>query len=80
MTRMTIALPDDRASALREMAARTGRTVAELVDAALAAYGVPAAADPLIDILKRAGRQSGLDDDAAMALAVAETRAHRAGR
>lgn len=81
MTCMTIALPNERIRGVRDVAARTGRSVAQVVDDVLAAYGVPPGPplERVLEILESAGRNAGLDEDEAMALAVAETRAHRAG-
>lgn len=76
MTRMTLALDDAMAAALRDAAARTGKTVVQLVGEALASYGIKPKDDAL-DILRRAREQGGMEEDAALQFAVAEVRALR---
>ena len=45
MSRMSITLEPDRHKALKEAAARTGKSIAQLVDDALVAYGIKTRVD-----------------------------------
>jgi hypothetical protein len=76
MTRMTITLSDDRHRALKEAAARSGRTIGEIIDESLELYGIkPASAvEALVD---RVRERSALYGDEALEIAVDETRATR---
>jgi hypothetical protein len=76
MTRMTITLSDERHRALKQAAARSGRTIGEIIDASLELYGIkPAAAvEALVD---RVRERSVLYGDEALEIAVDETRAAR---
>ncbi len=76
MARLTITLSDERHRALKEAAARRGKTIGDLIDASLEFYGIKgrSAAEELVH---KARRQSGLSEEEALDLAVAETRAER---
>lgn len=76
MVRLTISLPDERHQALKEAAARSGRSIGELIDASLDFYGIKGrpAAEAIVD---RARNRSGLSEEEALDLAIAETRAER---
>lgn len=76
MARLTITLSDDRHQALKQAAARRGRTIGELVEASLDSYGIKVAGTAA-DLVARARERSGLTEDEALELAVAETRAGR---
>ncbi len=78
MARLTISLPDALHQALREAAARRGRTIGELVAESLELYGIKSA-ERAAELVAEARRRSGLSADDAQALAVAETRAARHG-
>ncbi|MBV8062314.1 MAG: hypothetical protein JOY51_01910 [Nevskia sp.] len=75
-TRFTVTLPAARYTALKETAARQGKTMAEIVNESLELYGVKSKADAQA-LLARARRQAAMTADEAMQLAVRETRAHR---
>jgi hypothetical protein len=76
MARLTITLSDERHQALKEAAARRGRTIGELVEASLEFYGIKgrAAASRLV---AQARSRAGLEEREALQLAVTETRAGR---
>ena len=76
MARLTITLPDDRHRALKAAAAWRGRTIGQLVDDALASYGIKSE-DDAITLVTRARDRSRLDESEALALATDETRAAR---
>lgn len=78
-TRFTVTLPAERYVALKETAARQGKSMADIINASLELYGVQSRASAL-DLLDRARQRAGLPEDKAMQLAVKETRAHRAGK
>ena len=72
MARLTITLSDERRAALRETAATSGKTITQLIDESLDAYGIKprGRADQL---LAQARQRAGLDKDRALALAIEET-------
>jgi len=72
MARLTITLSDERRAALRETAATSGKTITQLIDESLDAYGIKTRgrADQL---LAQARQRAGLDEDRALALAIEET-------
>lgn len=72
MVRLTITLSDERRAALKETAASSGKTITQLIDESLDAYGIKTRvqADQL---LAQARQRAGLDEDRALALAVEET-------
>lgn len=76
MARLTITLPDPLHRALKEAAARRGTTLGELICESLEQYGIKPA-DRAAEMVTRARRRSGLDEGAAVELAVGETRDHR---
>ncbi len=76
MARLTITLPDERHQALREAAARRGKTIGELIDESLAFYGIKTEASAA-DLVARARVRAAMSDSDAMALAVSETSAAR---
>ena len=77
MPRTTITLSEERYRALKEVAARRGQTITEVVDQALELAGVNTLAS-VRDLLREAGVRSGLSDDDAMRIALRETAALRA--
>ena len=79
MARLTITLSDDRHRALKEAAARRGRSIGELIEASLDFYGIKSS-ESAADLVAHARANAGLDDDAAEALALAETRSERRRR
>jgi|RhiMetdeSRZDD1v2_1073273.scaffolds.fasta_scaffold896636_2 uncharacterized protein (DUF1778 family) len=76
MARLTITLSPDRHRALREAAARRGKTIRSLVEESLDAYGIKTASQAAA-LVARARARSGLTEAEAMKLAVAETRSQR---
>jgi hypothetical protein len=76
MARLTITLTDDRHRALKEAAARRGRTIGELVEDSLDFYGIKAR-DAVTDLVARARARAALSEAQALELALAETRADR---
>tara|TARA_B100000929_G_C15253564_1_gene334117 strand:- start:198 stop:437 length:240 start_codon:yes stop_codon:yes gene_type:complete len=72
MARLTITLSDERRAALKETAASSGKTITQLIDESLDAYGIKtrARADQL---LAEARQRAGLDESSALELAVEET-------
>ena len=79
MGRLTIALPDELHQALREAAARQGRSIGAVVAESLTAYGVKPRATAE-SLLRRARARAGLREKDALRLAVRETRAVRRAR
>lgn len=78
-TRFTVTIPTERYIALKETAARQGKTMAEIIKESLALYGVKSKAAAL-DLLAKARQHAGLSADEAMQTAIRETRAHRGSR
>jgi len=78
LARLTITLPDDLHRALKESAARRDTTIGELVAESLAFYGIKTA-DAAEALVAAARSRSGLAETEAVALAVEETDAERAG-
>ncbi|WP_295685881.1 hypothetical protein [uncultured Nevskia sp.] len=79
-TRFTVTLPASRYAALKETAARQGKSMAEIVDQSLELYGVKSKASAMDLLDKARGRTAALDDEAAMQIAIREVAAHRARR
>jgi hypothetical protein len=75
MARLTITLSDARYRALKETAARRGKTIGATIEECLD-RGIKSVASAA-DLVARARRQSSLSEAAALALAVKETRAAR---
>ena len=78
MARLTVTLTDERHTALKEAAARRRRTIGELIEESLEAYGVKTRrrAEQLV---AEARRRSGLSEKEGLRLALRETRAARRG-
>lgn len=76
MSRLTITLDDELHQALKQAAARQGRSIGSIIEEALELRGIKptATARALVD---RARRSAAMTEDEAMDLAVAETRADR---
>ena len=79
MPRLTIRLTDRTHRALKEAAARQGRSMGALIEESLELRGI-LPTDTAREIVARARSSGGLSDDDAMAIAVRETRFHRAGK
>lgn len=76
MGRLTISLPDELHRALKEAAARRGRTIGDLVAESLELYGIKTE-ERAAEVVARARRKSGLREARALAVARRETRAAR---
>ncbi len=79
MPRLTIRLTDRTHRALKEAAARQGRSMGALIEESLELRGI-LPTDTAREIVARARSNTGLSDEDAMAIAVRETRSHRAGK
>jgi len=78
MSRLTITLDDDLHRALKETAARQGRSIASIIDESLRLRGIQDMASARA-LVEQARHRSRLNDDEAMALAVEETHSARKG-
>jgi predicted DNA-binding protein len=76
VSRLTLSLPDELHRALREAAARQGRTQAEIVAESLELYGLKTT-EQAEELVARARAVSGLGAEEALELAVDETRKRR---
>lgn len=73
MARLTITLDDDLHRALKETAARQGRSIASIIEESLRLRGIQDQASARA-LVEQARQRARLATDEAMALAVAETR------
>jgi len=73
---MTITLGDERHRALKEAAAHRGRTIGQLIEESLEAYGIKTT-DSVETLVARVRSASRVDEDEALPIAVEETRAAR---
>lgn len=76
MSRLTITLDDDLHRALKETAARQGRSIASIIDESLRLRGIQDQASARV-LVAQARQRSQLTADEAMAVAVEETRIAR---
>jgi plasmid stability protein len=76
MARLTITLPDELHRALKEAAARRGRTIGDLVAESLDFYGIKSTASAR-DLITRARESAQLTERQAVKIATAETRRAR---
>ena len=76
MARMTITLGDERHRALKEAAARSGRTIGEIIDESLEFAGIKTE-NSVETLVARVRAASTLSEDEALAIAVQETSAAR---
>ena len=76
MARLTITLSDERHRALREAAAKRGKTIRQLIEESLEFYGIKSArtAEQLV---AKARAHAALSEADALRVAVSETRAAR---
>ena len=79
MPRLTITLASEQHRALKETAARRGKTIRSLVEESLDAYGIKTV-NQAASLVARARARSGMTETGAIDLAVRETRARRRGR
>jgi hypothetical protein len=76
MARLTITLSDSRYRALKETAARRGKTIGATIEECLDRAGIKTVARAA-DLVAQARQRSRLSETAALALALRETRAAR---
>ena len=76
MSRLTITLDDDLHRALKETAARQGRSIGSLIEESLRLRGIQGQ-ESARALVAQARRRARLDPDKALGLAVEETRAAR---
>ena len=79
MARLTVTLRDDLHRALKEAAARRCKTIGELLEESLDFYGIKSM-ESAEELVARARDNARMSEQDAMALAVAETKAHRRRR
>lgn len=79
MARLTITLSDTRYRALKETAARRGKTIGATIEECLDRAGIKTVV-AAADLVTRARQRSRLGEASAVALAVRETRAARRPR
>jgi hypothetical protein len=78
MSRITISLNDSLYQALKETAARQGRTIGKIIEEGLLLRGIKPA-ESARQLVANARKQAQMDEDAALRLACEETRAQRGG-
>lgn len=76
MTRLTITLEDSLHRALKETAARHGRSIASIIEESLRLRGIRGR-DEARELVAQARRRAALDEQSALAVALEETRAVR---
>lgn len=76
MSRLTITLDDELHRALKEAAARQGRTIGKIIEEGLLLRGIKPASTARA-LVARARENAGVDEDEAVTIAVAETNAIR---
>ena len=79
MTRLTITLADRTHQALKEAAARQGRSMAAIIEESLVLRGIRPY-ETARELVLKARASSGLDSERSTALAVEETRRQREGK
>lgn len=79
MARLTITLSSERHRALKETAARRGKTIGGLVEESLDAYGIKTSSQAAA-LVARARQRSAMSEAEATRLAVQETKANRRRR
>jgi hypothetical protein len=79
MTRLTITLDDTLHQALKEAAARQGRSIGKIIEEGLLLRGIKPMASAR-DLVARARQQASMNEAQATDLALSETHAHRAAR
>ena len=78
MSRLTITLDDSLHQALKEAAARQGRSIGSIIEEGLLLRGIKPVARAR-DLVAKARRHAGMDDEQALRLSLEETRTERAG-
>ena len=77
MSRLTISLDDDLHRAIKEVAARQGRTIGEIIEESLQLRGIKPM-ESARQLVARARSQARHNEEEATRLAVEETLSHRA--
>ncbi len=78
MPRLTITLSDESYRAVKETAARRGKSIRQLIEESLDFYGIKTM-EKASFLVSKARKRSGLNEINALELAVEETRAERRG-
>ena len=76
MARLTGTLTENRHRALKEAAARSGKTIGQIVEESLDFYGIKTQ-DQARELVDRARKRANLAEQRALEIAVEETRAER---
>ncbi|HXV60900.1 MAG TPA: ribbon-helix-helix protein, CopG family [Vicinamibacteria bacterium] len=76
MARITISLSEDTHRAVKEAAARQGKTIGKIIEESLAFYGIKSSARA-VELVARAREYAGLSEHEALQLATEETDAER---
>ncbi len=76
MSRLTITLDDDLHRALKETAARQGKTIGSIIEESLRLRGIRSVASAR-QLVSRARTNANMEEDQALALAMDETRRQR---
>ena len=76
MSRLTITLDDDLHQALKETAARQGRSIGKIIEESLVLRGIKSMRHAR-HLVEQARGRAGCSEEEAIRLAVEETRAHR---
>lgn len=76
MSRLTITVSDEIHLALKEMSARTGRTIGKLIEEGLLLRGIKPISSAK-DLVEKARKHSALNEEDALAIALDETRQSR---
>ena len=76
MSRLTISLNDEMHQALKEAAARQGRSIGKIIEEGLILRGIKPASTAR-DLVAKARRRSTISEEDAMNIAVDEVRAER---
>ncbi len=79
MSRLTITLDDSMHQALKEAAARQGRSIGKIIEEGLVLRGIKPSALAR-DLVSQARQRAGMDEEKALHLALDESRAERAVR
>lgn len=74
MSRLTITLEDDLHRALKESAARQGRSITAIIEESLRLRGIKGRASAKV-LVEQARKNANLDADTALEIAIEETRA-----
>jgi len=76
MSRLTITLDDDLHRALKETAARQGRSIGKIIEESLRFRGIKPMENAR-ELVKQAREQAGCSEEEAIRIAIEETQAHR---